>query len=227
MAATGTWRRLRMKLKNLAFPPNAFLHRSAFTLVELLITIAIVGILASLLLPATKSMIAHGRSVKCASNLRQIGIGMNLYANEHDGMFPSMYNPANGDSFTWMRKVAPYLGMSDNEMGLAPLPRAAGVFICPEWKMGPDRAVSYGLSPFINPSLRPYSWNYRRAKVSAAKTFLVVEMESNYDYPPNDGVVSRRHPNTSANYLFVDGHVENIREIVPANDSRWTKPEYQ
>jgi prepilin-type processing-associated H-X9-DG protein/prepilin-type N-terminal cleavage/methylation domain-containing protein len=208
------------------------LGKAAFTLVELLITTAIVGILASLLFPSVKSMLARGRSVKCASNLRQIGIGLNSYANDHDGMFPHVFDSASGDNLTWMRKTAPYLGMSDNAMGNAPLPRAAGVFICPEWKMGPDRAVSYGLSSFIDPNHAYYSWNYRRLKVSPAGTFLVVEIASNIEIGPVGGDVSRRHPNTSANYLFVDGHVENIRELVRATndgraDPRWTKNEYR
>lgn len=61
--------------------------RQAFTLVELLTTIAIIALIASLLLPAlTKAKIA-ARTAKCASNLRQLSIGLQLYADDH-GFFP-------------------------------------------------------------------------------------------------------------------------------------------
>lgn len=206
--------------------------QNAFTLIELLICIGIVAVLAGLLFPSVKQMLARGKSVKCVSNLRQIGIGMISYASEHDGLFPHAYNELIGDTTTWMVKTAPYLGMPDNAMGLSPLPRAAGVFVCPEWQMKPDRKVSYGMNPFIDPDQSYYSWNYRRGKVSQSGTFLVVEIAENKELGPQDGIVARRHPDTSANYLFVDGHVENLRELVPATaggtaDPRWTKKEYR
>lgn len=217
------------------FFPILTFRKSAFTLIELLICVAIIAVLAGTLLPSVKGMLTRGRSVKCVSNLRQIGIGMNSYAGEHEGLFPQATSPAYPNSRGWMRETAPYLGMSDSAMGAPPLPRAVGVFICPEWTMKADRAVSYGLNPFIDPSQSYYSWNYRRVKVSQSGTFLVVEIAANKesdDTLKSGGEIPRRHPNTSANYLFVDGHVENIRELVPTgasgiDDPRWTKKEYR
>ena len=59
-----------------------------FTLIELLVVIAIIAILAALLMPSLRRALETGRAAGCASNLHQIGLGMRLYANDHNGSFP-------------------------------------------------------------------------------------------------------------------------------------------
>ena len=67
--------------------------RNAFTLIELLTVIAIIGILAAILIPVVSSVRESARSANCLSNLRQIGFAFHAYAEDHGGRFPSIsYN---------------------------------------------------------------------------------------------------------------------------------------
>lgn len=61
-----------------------------FTLIELLVVIAIIGLLASMLMPAVARAMEAARRAVCASNLRQVGMSLQMYANEADGTFPPL-----------------------------------------------------------------------------------------------------------------------------------------
>src|SRR6185436_3085603 len=56
------------------------------TLIELLVVIAVIGLLASLLLPALATAKKRARATQCLNNLREVGIGMRIYADENDGI---------------------------------------------------------------------------------------------------------------------------------------------
>ena len=109
----------------------------AFTLIELLVVIAIIAVLAGLLLPALARARDKGRSAKCQSNLRQLGMAAMMYDEDHQA-YPIGWPPAdgfNGALFPiWYRQLQPYLGRKTNESG-------RGVFICPSslQKAQPDQ----------------------------------------------------------------------------------------
>lgn len=203
----------------------------AFTLVELLAVIGVMAILALLIVPQVNAFQARSKSLKCMSNMRQIGAAFQQYASEHNGRLPVIYNsastPAGETNAPWMWKLSPYVGMAPDSMGFSPLPRAAGVFVCPEWTMSPPRnttrAVSYAVNNCMDPHSSFASWNYRAMSPPPSSTILMVEVQANTEtFNPNtDGDVTRRHPQSSANFLFLDGHVENIADKIPVSDPRW------
>lgn len=90
---------------------------AAFTLVELLVVIVIIAILIGVLTPSIAKALAAGDAAKCASNLRNIGVGLTTYAGEHDGWFPiagGTIPHGSVDSKTqqpgWTEQIEPYMG---------------------------------------------------------------------------------------------------------------------
>src|SRR5947208_3076865 len=63
---------------------------TAFTLVEMLVVLAIIAILAGLLYPVFQRSVASGRAAACVANLRQIGAALGAYLNEHDQRMPAL-----------------------------------------------------------------------------------------------------------------------------------------
>jgi prepilin-type N-terminal cleavage/methylation domain-containing protein len=85
-------------------PAVGFEHgRRGFTLVELLLVIAIIGLLAALLLPVLSRARSRADQVHCLNNLRQIGIACRLWSGDHGGELPMQLSVTNGGTQEYLR----------------------------------------------------------------------------------------------------------------------------
>jgi prepilin-type N-terminal cleavage/methylation domain-containing protein/prepilin-type processing-associated H-X9-DG protein len=212
------------------------LRRSAFTLVELLVVVAIIGLLVALLLPAVQAARATARRSHCASNMRQIGLAIQQYCDAHRGRFPMMWHDQESEvKTTWIYTLAPYLESVDE------------IRLCPEDILriegDSDRRTSYALNgylrkptkteAFVYPEVVPdFVSNYYKLS-ETHNTLLMFEagkkVELNFDhidcwewytetYPTaakrweqvEGDVAVDRHVGDTANYLYADGHVSTI-----------------
>jgi general secretion pathway protein G len=138
----------------------------AFTLVELLTVIAIIGVLAGILIPTVGKVRESAHSAKCLSNLRQIGTGIRVFAEENKGNLPV---PQDDDGLVvgedkkdiwwakwWMAQIQPYTEGRDPSRQEYQA-NFDGIFRCPskkEWKIGSGVSspceVSYAMSTLRN-----------------------------------------------------------------------------
>ncbi len=100
----------------------------AFTLIELLTVIAIIGILAAIIIPTVGSVRKSAKESQSLSNLRQIALAMNLYADEYRDLFPPGYYYKAGDGERiWTAELVPYIGLkakiysADQSLFVSPL----------------------------------------------------------------------------------------------------------
>ena len=82
-------------------------RKKHFTLVELLIVIAILAILVSMLLPALQTARSSAKKIVCTNNLKQIGVATALYFGDNDTYYPT---PITSDRVSWDDRISPYDG---------------------------------------------------------------------------------------------------------------------
>src|SRR5262245_20376595 len=111
---------------------------AAFTLIELLVVIAIIAILASLLLPSLSKAKIQGKTARCVSNLRQLGLTMAMYTGDNKERFP-------------------YSGRTWPQMPFVDL-----------WKMFDPYISTNGKSFFLCPADVGLAWNFSWTKVNGS-----------------------------------------------------------
>ena len=116
------------------------MSRKGFTLVELLVVIAVIAVLAALLLPVLAHAKEKARSTQCLGNLRQWGLAFRLYADDHEDFLPRrgqgiMVLAQIDRPEDWFNALPPYFGLPAFSQMVTnnskPAPHSVSVFICP------------------------------------------------------------------------------------------------
>lgn len=217
--------------------------RRGFTLVELLVVMAVIALLAAIILPVLAKARTQGRISRCQANLRQIGLAFQMYADDCDGAYPN-----NGDPFLWMGRrwrwpLKRYLALAAQQDPANPnnsTGSGRSVLLCPDDLAARQKfdGTSYGYS---------LAFYHTPAQVNAMTTAdewsgipptNVSQTVSAVQYPTKKALVGEWNafhsdyrnaagnspgwwePGGARNYLFADGHVKFVdsSRILPASN---------
>jgi prepilin-type N-terminal cleavage/methylation domain-containing protein len=212
-----------------------------FTLIEILVVIALISLLAAILFPVFSQVKEKGRQASCMSNLRQIGVAISLYASDYDGLYPfgvSAYDkyhisPARDPRFDTMSLLSeitfPYTknkeiwrcssdtGMLKDEWVSATIPNTKGV--------SPSLFGVYGNSYEYNTNLalkhKLYGASLYAGKEEKGSSEIVVAYDASWRW--HSGFTSLKSAfdeygynlfdRVFVNALFEDGHVKRQSDV--------------
>ena len=218
------------------------MKHKAFTLIELLIVIAIIAILAAILFPVFARARENARRSSCLSNLRQIGLGIMQYVQDYDETYPAasrytwgVYGETNsGVTTIWRNDITPYV---KNDQ----------VFVCPSVSHLPNTGSStkYGVNSSV---MKPYNARnnstgelYPYVKiasiVSVSSTYLLMDSGGHqiypslcwtsgatYNYIPGMGAVGATQGTITADYVddFKTGrHFGGLNVVFADGHVKW------
>ena len=133
-------------------------EQAGFTLVEILVVVAVIAVLAALMFPALKGSLERARTASCMQNLRSLGVAFTLYAADHNGWMPT--------GAIQQSSLAPDLL---NYMGAKSKQRARSAWICPADRMIEERAKLIGFSSNPNEQFF-YSYGFIEAFLPSCAT---------------------------------------------------------
>lgn len=185
----------------------------SFTLVEMLVVIAIMAILASLLMPALQNAVELGRRVQCQNNLYQVGIALTAYADQNNNELPTT---GSGGTCQWADRLFP--GMTSSSK----------ILFCPSDTTGGLFTYSTNINAYISAGSYMKGAKRLSAFPRPGSSFIYVEAPNTIRKSYTDGTYSTvdgpwqvrvggpwMHTNEGANYLYLDSHTRWLPTPVP------------
>ena len=192
---------------------NANYYR-AFTLVELLVVIAVIAILTSFLVPTVSSSRQKANAIKCMGQLREWGSAVSSFQGDRDGLFPAG---------SWYVELAPYVGLESIWLPgstTKPRPGAKSLYSCPsaslaEFPANSTGKISYAMNNLIHvpgrntgPIAVP---TLRRSHLSKPSSFVVMfDAKTASAYGGTGDLLQRHGKSNIGNILFADGSITAI-----------------
>lgn len=160
------------------------MKKKNFTLVELLIVIAIIAILAALLMPALNSARDKARTIQCTSNLKQIVQAVEHYRNDWDGFYPMLNNSGTENISRggwWINVLSSYLPVAKWENVFFGRPAySSSVWFCPvlSYETVMRHGGWCGFAPYSgdgpiswDPAIQGYGIGWTKGKLTGTKQF--------------------------------------------------------
>jgi prepilin-type N-terminal cleavage/methylation domain-containing protein/prepilin-type processing-associated H-X9-DG protein len=197
--------------------------RFGFTLIELLVVVAIIAVLVALLLPALSKARDSARTVVCSNNLRELGKGFWMYAQEYqDRMIPVAFGDLASFPYpthVWKYYMVPYVGMKQNQISIGEwtdiffktskspdIPLLCPSAVANQIQTGTGAMdVCYGISGWA------VGRNFNKVENPSLKGIVVDDMWFFVWAAQNLPSVRPRHNRgTTVNLLHWDGHVKSV-----------------
>lgn len=180
-------------------PPRLTRYRLAFTLVEMLVVIAILGVLAALLLPVFSRGKEAARATACVSNLHQIGLALQVYVDNHHNRLPIMRDRSVDTNSPPTNALPGVDVVLKTELG------NQNVLRCPSDRKG-----------IFEQTGSSYSWNSLLNGEDADHLKVLGLNFSPHAIPvffDKESFHAARGPDKAVNYLYADGHIKNLLTI--------------
>jgi len=196
----------------------------AFTLVELLVVIAVIAVLASLLLPGLARAKENARATQCLSNLHQWSVALSVYVHENEDSIPRRGQGVQplfliDRAEDWFNALPPMIELPSYQTLAtnSAIPQSVDntIFVCPKAKpTGATHFLSYAMNIYVSPWIRPSPHRLGEIPRPDAVAFLAdgpggysstVPSVMPYSVPARHG--------DRANVAFLDGHVQTFAGV--------------